>query len=283
MNRFLLLSLFLLLSNSLFSQQKEVPLDFHFSQTLRFDDEVFIELTHKDSTTIFDMHSENLEMPFFSHTFSLSEKGQYCLKTVMKTTDFTDSIERKYYFNVNGNEEKIRLEFICDWDTLSKKPLNVYRNNHINLYKYTNGNPADLKLTRLWKKPSTDGIKLRLPYEIYNPSDKSLYTNEENGIAFTLEEHILGRWDYLNCGAIMRLGKPFKPKQQYTLAKDGFVTGCDLAYLKGNEGLLRLKVEYHFHKADDLKREKIVDKKSLYIFKQFENFQFFDQFNVNEY
>lgn len=282
MNRFLLFSLFLFLSNSLFSQQKEVPLDFNFSQMLRFDDGVFIELMDKDSTLVFDMNSENLDMPFLNSTFSLTKTGQYCLKTVIKTIDFTDSIERKFYFNVNGKEEKIRLEFTGNWDTLSKKPLNVYRNNHITLYKYTNGNPADLKLKRLWKKPSPDGVKLRLPYEIYNPSDKSLYSNEENGIAFTLEEHIGAHWNYLNCGAIMRLGKPFKPKQQYTLSKDGFVTGCDLAYLKGNEGLLRLKVEYHFHKADDLKREKIVDKKSIYTFKQFENFQFFDEFNVNQ-
>lgn len=282
MNRFFLFSYLFTFSISLLAQKKEVPFDFYFNQTMRFDDVVLIELIHNDTNLIFKTNTEQLDIPFFSHTYFLTEIGEYCLKTMIKSEDFKDSLERKHCFSYSGAEDKIRLEFTCGWDTLSRKPLTVYRNNRVTVHKYTYGNPADLKLKRLWKKPSPNGEKLYLPYEIYNPSDKLLYSNEENGVAFSLEEYSFGRWNYLNCGAMMRLGKPFKPKQHYRIDNGAFVTGCDIPYLKGDEGLLRLKVEYHFHKAEDYKKERISNIKSFYTFKQFENYQFFDDFNLNQ-
>ena len=283
LNMIRVILIFCLLTNAayLFSQNSGVPFNLHFYQSERFDDNVLIEILYNDSVLIYKNSTDQLEMPFIHHRTILTERGQYCLKTTIQATDIDGAMERKFYFTYNGNEEDIELNFYCKWDTISHKPLNLYRKNTVTVSKSVNGNPAGLKLKRLWKNPSPDGRKLRLPYEIYNPSNKLLYSLEENGVSFILQEYLSSGWEYLNCGGSMRLGKPFKPKQRYAIEKDGFVTGCDLEYLKGNEGSLRLKVQYHFKESNDTKRERIIDKKSLYTFSEFETFQFFDEFSVN--
>jgi hypothetical protein len=78
----------------------------------------------------------------------------------------------------------------------------------------------------------------------------------------------------------MRLGKPFKPQQRFTMNKDGFVNGCDLAYLKNDKNYLRLRAEYHFPNNNNVERDKIADKKVVYIFKKTEIYQFFDEFKI---
>jgi hypothetical protein len=280
MNRLRLLFTFLLLAKTLISQNKEIPFEISFNQSPRYDDRFLIELKGNNKEIVFEKDTKELTMPFFNETFYVFENGQYCLHTSMTTDDFKDSLSKKYCFEVNGNEEKIALKIIIDWDTLSRKPLNVYRSNKITLNKTVNDNPAKLVLKRLWKTPSPDNIRLFLPYEIYNPSDKLLCSDEKYGVLFFLEEFKYNKWAYLNCGSTMRLGKPFKPQQRFTMNKDGFVNGCDLAYLKNDKNYLRLRVEYHFPNNNNVERDKIIDKKVVYIFKKLETYQFFDEFKI---
>jgi hypothetical protein len=166
MNRLTLLFTFLLLSKTMISQNKEIPFEIYFNQSSRFDDRFLIELKVNNKEIIFEKDTKELEMPFFNETFYIVENGQYCLHTIMVVDDFKDSISKKHCFEVNGNEEKISLKIIVDWDTLSKKPLTIYRSNKVTLNKTINDNPAKLMLKRLWKTPSPDNNRLFLPYEL---------------------------------------------------------------------------------------------------------------------
>ena len=138
MNRLKLLFTFLLFSETLISQNKEIPFEISFNQSLRFDDRFLIELNVNNKEIIFEKDTKDLSMPFFNETFYVVEKGQYCLHTNMTTDDFKDSLSKKHCFDVTGNEEKISIKIIIDWDTLSRKPLSVYRSNKITVNKTVN-------------------------------------------------------------------------------------------------------------------------------------------------
>jgi hypothetical protein len=219
MKRLAVIIVILIKISLLSAQLISIPLDFSFNQADRFDDDVLVTVLNKDSFTVLRMDSRKNEMPYFNKTYYLIDTGKYDIRIVFKNDGETDSLIRNYTFSLTGKEEIVRLALKCSFDTLDKKSLTIFRNNNVKIVRNIRGNPANLELKRLWKNPIRRDSALHLPYEIYNPSDKLLYTNEDNGVEFMLEQFAYGRWQYLNCGAVLRLGKPFKPQQRYSIVK----------------------------------------------------------------
>ena len=260
------------------SKAQSTKVDIEFSYSMRVEDDFLVTITAPDSSEILQYDSREDNVPFYRNSIFISEEGNYSIKLAYSNSDSSKNTALVHSFVYKKGIASVKLEIRCLWDTITYKPEKVYRSNRISVYTYTDNNIAKLQLKRLWTTP-LNGEQLYLPYEIYNPSNMTLYSNKDNGVEMSLEAFLNGNWWYQNCGGVIRLGKPFKPLQRYKLQNSGFVNACDLNYLKGKTRL-RVRASYNLSKSDALMLKREPQKEAHHYFSTFETYQVIDEFSL---